>query len=115
MLAPPDPEMRSPADLGGGSGRAKQKDILVRHNSTDTMSRVQASVEIALGSIRAAVLRIDEIRQECVNAGLALKAGFVTPQMAIEWAETFAPGCLGYVPPESGLKVKGPSETGVAG
>ena len=68
----------------------------------------ETHVEFVLASIKSAVHRIDEIRQELINAGLALKGRFITPQMALDWAEEFAPGCIGYVPPESGLKVKGP-------
>lgn len=62
-----------------------------------------ATREFALGSIRSAVLRIDEIRQEMINAGLALKGGYITPQAALEWCDEFAPGCLGYIPHGSGL------------
>jgi hypothetical protein len=66
----------------------------------------KAQVDLTLGSIRSAVNRIDEIRQELINAGLALKAGYISPQQAIDWAETFAPGCVGYIPPLSGLSTK---------
>ncbi|WOH47654.1 hypothetical protein [Bradyrhizobium sp. sBnM-33] len=66
----------------------------------------KAQVDLTLGSIRCAVNRIDEIRQELINAGLALKAGYITPQQALDWAEEFAPGCVGYIPPLSGLCTK---------
>jgi hypothetical protein len=66
----------------------------------------KAQVDLTLGSIRSAVNRIDEIRQELINAGLALKAGYISPQQAIDWAEEFAPGCVGYIPPLSGLSTK---------
>jgi hypothetical protein len=66
----------------------------------------KAQVDLTLGSIRSAVNRIDEIRQELINAGLALKAGYITPQQALDWAEEFAPGCVGYIPPLSGLCTK---------
>jgi hypothetical protein len=59
--------------------------------------------EFVLGAIKSTVYRIDEIRQEVINAGLALKAGMITPQAAIDWVEGVAPGCLGYIPPTSGL------------
>jgi hypothetical protein len=39
-----------------------------------------------------------------INAGVALKAGTITPQEALDWVDEFAPGCLGYIPPASGLK-----------
>ena len=66
----------------------------------------KAQVDLTLGSIRSAVNRIDEIRQELINAGLALKAGYISPQQALDWAQEFAPGCVGYVPPLSGLCTK---------
>jgi hypothetical protein len=66
----------------------------------------KAQVDLTLGSIRCAVNRIDEIRQELINAGLALKAGYITPQQALDWAEEFAPGCVGYIPSLSGLSTK---------
>jgi hypothetical protein len=59
--------------------------------------------EFVLGAVKSTVYRIDEIRQEVINAGLALKAGTITPQAAIDWVEEIAPGCLGYIPPSSGL------------
>jgi hypothetical protein len=62
--------------------------------------------EFVLGAIKSTVYRLDEVKQEVINAGLALKAGTITPQEAIDWVEWAAPGCLGYVPPATGLKVK---------
>ena len=59
-----------------------------------------------LGTVKSAILRIDEIRQELINAGIALKAGYITPQQALDWVEEYAPGCLGHVPPLSGLELK---------
>jgi hypothetical protein len=64
----------------------------------------KSNVEFVLGAIKAALARIDEIRQEMINAGLALRAGYITPQMALDWSEEFAPGCLGFIPPQSGLE-----------
>ena len=66
----------------------------------------KVQVDLTLGSIRCAINRIDEIRQELINAGLALKAGYISPQQALDWAEEFAPGCVGYIPPLSGLCIK---------
>jgi hypothetical protein len=63
----------------------------------------EPKTELALGAVKSAILRIDEIRQELINAGVALKAGYITPQQALDWAEEYAPGCVGYVPPLSGL------------
>jgi hypothetical protein len=66
----------------------------------------EPKTEFVLGAVKSAILRIDEIRQELINAGIALKAGYITPQQALDWAEEFAPGCVGYVPPLSGLGLK---------
>ena len=60
--------------------------------------------EFVLGAIKSAIYRVEEIKQEMINAGLALKNGTITPQEALDWVEEVAPGCLGYVPP--GLAVK---------
>jgi hypothetical protein len=62
--------------------------------------------EFVLGAIKSAIYRVDEIKQEMINAGLALKAGTVTAQEAIDWVDEFAPGCLGYISPATGLVVK---------
>ena len=66
-------------------------------------SEETAMRDFALGSIRSAICRIDEIRQEMINAGLALKANYITPQAALEWCNEFAPGCIGHLPYGSGL------------
>jgi hypothetical protein len=52
------------------------------------------------------IYRIDEIRQEVINAVQSMKAGYITPQQAIDWIESVAPGCLGYIPPLTGLGIK---------
>jgi hypothetical protein len=62
--------------------------------------------EFVLGSIKRAIHRVEEIRQEQMNAGTALKAGYLTPQDALDWAEEVAPSCVGFVPALSGLSVK---------
>jgi hypothetical protein len=106
-MPPPDPQMRNPA---AANGRAKsQADFNAAKNATvagafQEKPTAQES-EFALGLIKSAVLRLDEIRQELINAGVALKANYITPQMAIDWAEEFAPGCIGYVPPNTRLRV----------
>jgi hypothetical protein len=51
---------------------------------------------------------VGEIKQEMINAGIALKAGTITAQGAIDWVEEYAPGCLGYIPPRTGLALKRP-------
>ncbi|WP_375791321.1 hypothetical protein ACE102_21800 [Bradyrhizobium sp. vgs-9] len=94
-------QMRSPAV---GSGRASSQQV-IKSNFDNKAVLDKAQVDLTLGAIRSAVNRIDEIRQELVNAGLSLKAGYVTPQQALDWAEEFAPGCVGFVPPLSGLRI----------
>jgi hypothetical protein len=95
-------QMRSPAV---GSGRAISQISSVKSDFDNKAILDKAQVDLTLGAIRCAVNRIDEIRQELVNAGLSLKAGYLTPQQALDWAEEFAPGCVGYVPPLSGLRI----------
>ena len=68
--------------------------------------KIDLNREFVLGAIKSAIYRIDEIKQEMINAGLALKAGTVTAQDALDWVEEVAPGCLGYLPPSSGLMLK---------
>lgn len=67
---------------------------------------IEPQAEFVLGALKSAILRVDEVRQELVNAGLALKAGFVTPQQALDWAEEAAPECVGYIPPLTGLGIE---------
>ena len=108
MLAPPSAEMRSPA-AGNGRARSQENFNAAESNATRPTTQAKASsadVEFVPGSIKGAILRIDEIKQELINAGVALKAGYISPQTALDWSEDFAPGCLGYIPPSSGLKVK---------
>ena len=73
---------------------------------TPITSKIEPKAEFTLGALKSAIHRLDLIRQELINAGLALKAGYVTPQQALDWADEFAPGCVGYVPPLTGLGVK---------
>jgi hypothetical protein len=77
-----------------------------KHVPSPLANPIDTNREFVLGAIRSTVYRIDEIRQEVINAGLALKAGTIAPQAAIDWVEEVAPGCLGYVPTTTGLKVK---------
>jgi hypothetical protein len=62
--------------------------------------------EFVLGAIKSVIFRLDEVKQDLINAGTALKNGMIEPQMALDWVEEVAPGCLGYVPPATGLAVK---------
>lgn len=75
----------------------------------------EPKTEFVLGSLRSAIIHMDQIRQELLNAGIALKAGYITPQQALDWAEQWAPGCVGYVPPLSGLGLKRESSEKAAG
>jgi hypothetical protein len=61
--------------------------------------------QFVLGSIKAAIACTDEMRQGLINIGIVLKAGYITPQQALDWAEAIAPGFVGYVPPLSGLGI----------
>ncbi|MGY4570483.1 hypothetical protein [Bradyrhizobium sp. USDA 3256] len=72
---------------------------------TSTARPIEIKTQLVLGTIKGAILRIDEIRQELINAGVALKAGYITPQAALDWAEEHAPGCVGYIPPLTGLGI----------
>jgi hypothetical protein len=76
-----------------------------KHVPSPLAKPIDLNREFALGAIKSTVYGFDEIRQEVINAGLALKAGTITPQEAIDCVEEIAPGCLGYVP-TSGVKVK---------
>jgi hypothetical protein len=62
--------------------------------------------EFVLGTIKGAICRLDEIRQEMINAGTALRAGLISPQMAIDWCEEVCPGGLSFIPPSTGLAIK---------
>ena len=54
--------------------------------------------DFTLAAIRSAVLRVRLIANELESAGVALKGGFISPEMALEWAEDVAPGCVGFIP-----------------
>jgi hypothetical protein len=71
-----------------------------------TTPKIEPRAEFVLGALKSIVHRLDEVRQELINAGLALRNGYVSPQQALDWAEEFAPGCVGYIPPLTGLGVK---------
>jgi hypothetical protein len=55
--------------------------------------------QFMLSAIRAAVLRVKLIETELVSIGHALKADWISPEMALAWADEVAPGCLHYIPP----------------
>jgi hypothetical protein len=54
--------------------------------------------EFVLSALRATLLRVRLIETELELAGVALKGDFISPEMALEWAEEIAPGCVGFVP-----------------
>jgi hypothetical protein len=74
--------------------------------ATAIKPKIEPRAEITLGALKSTIQYLELIRQELINAGLALKAGYITPQQALDWAEEFAPGCVGYIPPLSGLGIK---------
>jgi hypothetical protein len=55
--------------------------------------------DFILASLRVASLRVRIIAGEIDACGVALKGGFISPEVALAWCEDVAPGCLGYMPP----------------
>ena len=53
--------------------------------------------EFVLSALRATLLRVKLIETELETAGIALKGDFISPEMALEWAEEIAPGCVGLI------------------
>lgn len=54
--------------------------------------------DFTLAAIRSATLRVRLIANELESAGVALKGGLISPEVALEWAEDIAPGCVGFIP-----------------
>jgi hypothetical protein len=54
--------------------------------------------EFVLASLRCTCLRIKLIEKEIAAVGTALKGELISPDMALEWAEAMAPGCIGFIP-----------------
>jgi len=50
-----------------------------------------------LDLLRLVSRRVREIDQEVTTIGTALAQNRITPQMAIEWSECVAPGCIDAV------------------
>jgi hypothetical protein len=73
---------------------------------TSAAQPIDLRAEFVAGAAKSLIYRIDEVRQEVINAVQAMKAGFLTPQQAIDWIEDVAPGWLGYIPPLTGLGLK---------
>ena len=54
--------------------------------------------EFVLATLRCTCLKVRLIENELQTIGLALKGNFISPEVALEWADEVAPGCIGYVP-----------------
>ena len=54
--------------------------------------------EFVLATLRSVSLRIRLIDNEIAAAGTALKGGLISPEIALEWVNEVAPGCVGYLP-----------------
>jgi hypothetical protein len=54
--------------------------------------------EFVLASLRVTRGRLHLIMTEIDAIGAALKEGFISPDLALEWAEEVAPGCIGFIP-----------------
>jgi hypothetical protein len=54
--------------------------------------------DFVLGALRCTCLRLKLIENEILTIGTALRGGFITPDIALEWAEEVAPGCVGFIP-----------------
>jgi hypothetical protein len=80
---------------------------VVYHDATESIalrSETQADFaqasrrDFILAQLRGTSLRVKLIDNEIAAIGTALKAGFITPDTALEWAEEMAPGCIGFIP-----------------
>jgi hypothetical protein len=68
-------------------------------NSDLARMRDQASRrEFVLAALRSTCLRVRLIEKELEQIGTALKEELISPNMALEWAEVVAPGCVGFIP-----------------
>ena len=54
--------------------------------------------EFVLAALRRTSLRVKLIDNEITTIGAALKGGLISPDVALEWAEEVAPGCIGLDP-----------------
>lgn len=54
--------------------------------------------EFVLASIRVTRGRVHLIVSEIDAIGIALGKGLISADMALEWAEEVAPGCVGFIP-----------------
>lgn len=86
-----------PATGGTVSGFQRKSDCVVvssndKHNEADTDKQ-----EFVLATLRCVSLRVRLIDHEIAAAGMALKGGLISPEMALEWVEEVAPGCISIV------------------
>jgi hypothetical protein len=84
------PGLRNIGQLGG------QHD---RKISTQSLCQDQVSWrDFVLAALRCTSLRVKLIDNEITAIGTALRAGFISPDTALAWAEETAPGCVGFIP-----------------
>jgi hypothetical protein len=87
-------EKEKPATVSPVSGLRKTDIRKEPHDGSEPKSDRQ---EFVLATLRCASLRVRLIDQEITSAGLALKSGMISSEMALEWVEEVAPGILGAV------------------
>jgi hypothetical protein len=83
--------LRNIEQLGGPLNSKHNRDLA---DIQDQSSRR----DFVLASLRCTSLRIKLIESEIAAIGTALKGGLISPDMALEWAEEMAPGCIGFIP-----------------
>jgi hypothetical protein len=54
--------------------------------------------DFVLAALRSTCLRVKLIENEIAAIGVALRGGLIAPDVALEWAEEVAPGCVGFIP-----------------
>lgn len=86
-------EKEKPATVGAVGGLRK-RGILNGPQDSEPHGDRQ---EFVLATLRCASLRVRLIDQEITSAGMALKGGLISSEMALEWVEEVAPGILGVV------------------
>ena len=70
------------------------------HIGSSDLARIrdQASQrEFVLSALRCTCLRFRLIQKELEQIGVSLKEEIISPDVALEWAEEVAPGCVGVV------------------
>ena len=54
--------------------------------------------QFVLAELRHAHRRVQALASELEVIGVALKEDIITSDIALDWAEENAPGCLGFIP-----------------